>query len=63
MSWAYGIGAVAGGALFLQRCALLIRVPDRRNAMRAFFASLAQLTLLFLGALVDVALFSAPAAR
>jgi protoheme IX farnesyltransferase len=62
MGWAYGAGAAVGGAYFLQCCALLIRVPDRRNAMRAFFSSLAQLTLLFLGALVDVALAPALAA-
>jgi protoheme IX farnesyltransferase len=59
MGWAYGIGSGSGGALFLWRCAVLVRKPDRRNAMRAFFASLAQLTALFLGALADVGIASA----
>jgi len=63
MGWAYGIGAATGGAYFLRRCVVLIRNPDRRNAMRAFFASLVQLTLLFVGALVDVAISSALMAR
>jgi protoheme IX farnesyltransferase len=62
MGWTYGIGAAIGGAYFLHRCVLLIRVRDRRNAMRAFFASLVQLSFLFLGALADVALVSEPAA-
>lgn len=56
MGWAYGIGAVAGGAHFVERCAALVARPDRRSAMRAFFASLVQLVLLFAGALADVAM-------
>jgi protoheme IX farnesyltransferase len=63
MGWAYGLGAVTGGAIFLWRCIVLVRDPDHRNAMRAFFASLAQLTILFLGALADVGLASAAMAR
>lgn len=63
MGWFYAAGAVGGGAHFLHRCVILIGNPDRRNAMRAFFASLIQLVLLFAGALVDVVLTSSALAR
>jgi protoheme IX farnesyltransferase len=56
MGWAYAAGAAAGGLHFVIRSALLIRCPDRKHAMRAFFASLVQLTLLFVGAVADVAI-------
>jgi protoheme IX farnesyltransferase len=62
MGWAYAAGAALGGAYFVARTAVLVRRQDRRNAMRAFFASLAQLTLLFLGALLDVGLGGSSAA-
>jgi protoheme IX farnesyltransferase len=59
MGWSYAVGAAVGGAYFLHRCVVLIGTPDRRNAMRAFFASLLQLVALFAGALLDVGLGSA----
>jgi len=48
--------AVAGGALLVQRSWLLLREPGPRRAMGAFHASLSQLTLLLLGAILDGAL-------
>ena len=45
--------AVAGGAYFLYRSILLVREPTQKNAIRNFLASLLQLTLLLVGAIVD----------
>ena len=53
MSWLYGIGAVAGGAYFVYACLTLAREPGRGNAWRAFAASIVQLGLLMLGAILD----------
>jgi len=53
MSWLYGIGAVAGGAYFVYACLTLAREPGRSNAWRAFAASIVQLGLLMLGAILD----------
>ena len=55
MGWLYLAGAVAGGALFLRGSLRLVRDPGRRSAMANFHASLAQLSLLLLGALADAA--------
>jgi heme O synthase-like polyprenyltransferase len=44
---------VAGGAYFLYRSVLLVREPTQKNAIRNFLASLLQLTLLLVGAIVD----------
>ena len=52
-SWLYGIGAVAGGAYFVYACLTLAREPGRSNAWRAFAASIVQLGLLMLGAILD----------
>lgn len=54
--WAYGLGALLGGALFLRKTAVLSRAPVRANAMAAFFASMMQLSLLILGVWLDAAL-------
>jgi protoheme IX farnesyltransferase len=54
--WIYGVGAVAGGAFFVQRSVVLAREPTTRNAIRNFLASLLQLGLLLLGAIADGAL-------
>ncbi len=54
--WIYAICAIGGGAYFLRACAILVRDPVRRNAMRAFHASLAQLSLVLLGVMLDAAL-------
>lgn len=53
LGWAYGIGAATGGAYFVLRSYRLMREPGKRAAMANFFASLAQLTLLLLGAIGD----------
>ena len=56
MGWLYLAGAVAGGGLFLRGSLRLVRDPGRAGAMANFHASLAQLGLLLLGTLADVAL-------
>jgi protoheme IX farnesyltransferase len=56
MGWVYSACALAGGGAFLVRNLALVRDPSRATAMRCFHASLAQLTLLLLGALADSAL-------
>jgi protoheme IX farnesyltransferase len=48
--------AVAGGAYFLYRSVMLVREPTQKNAIRNFLASLLQLSLLLVGAIVDGAL-------
>ena len=42
-----------GGAYFLYRSVLLVREPTQQNAIRNFLASLLQLSLLLVGAIVD----------
>ncbi|PWB61187.1 MAG: protoheme IX farnesyltransferase [Bradyrhizobiaceae bacterium] len=49
----YGIGAGAGGAVFLWKSYLLHRAPTKKNAMANFFASLLQLALLVAGVALD----------
>ncbi|MDQ5877276.1 MAG: heme o synthase [Pseudomonadota bacterium] len=49
----YLASAVAGGALFIQKTWLLTRNPVRKAALGAFHASLIQLTLVLLGAIID----------
>jgi protoheme IX farnesyltransferase len=53
MGWLYGIGAIAGGAFFVHACIRLVRKPGRSNAWRAFAASIVQLGILMLGAILD----------
>ncbi len=53
MGWLYGIGAVAGGAYFVYASLTLARRPGRSNAWRAFAASIVQLGVLMLGAILD----------
>ena len=56
---AFGLGAiylaaaVAGGALFVHRSLALVRDPSPRPAMANFHASLVQLGMLLIGAIVD----------
>ncbi|MBA4260533.1 MAG: protoheme IX farnesyltransferase [Comamonadaceae bacterium] len=52
----YGAGALAGGTVFLHRAWVLMRRPGRGTAMRCFFASMAQLSLLLLAAMLDAAM-------
>ncbi|MCC6718218.1 MAG: protoheme IX farnesyltransferase [Acetobacteraceae bacterium] len=53
LGWIYLAGALLGGGLFLQRSIALVRSADTATARRTFHASLVQLSLLLLGALVD----------
>jgi protoheme IX farnesyltransferase len=56
MGWIYLISAVAGGGFFIYHNILMVRDPSPRVAMKSFFASLLQLVLLLIGAVVDVLL-------
>ena len=58
LSWLYLVTAIGGGAYFLVMSAKLVREPCRRTAMANFHASLAQLTLLLIAAIVDATLLS-----
>jgi len=49
----YGLGAVAGGGLFLSMSIALYRDPTPKAAIRNFLASLAQLGLLVAGVVLD----------
>lgn len=53
MGVVYLVGAVLGGALFLKKNIDLVRRPDAATAMRCFHASLAQLSLLLVAAMID----------
>ena len=53
MGWIYAVGAVAGGAYFLFACVRLYVAPGVTNAWRAFAASIAQLGLLLVAAMLD----------
>ena len=52
----YFAGAASGGFLFIQKAWRLTREPNRKSAMVCFHASLMQLTLVLLGAIVDTQL-------
>ncbi len=56
LGWIYLVGALAGGGYFIHHALRLVREPSTKNGMRSFFASLAQLLLLLLFALLDAAL-------
>ena len=56
MGWIYLASAAGGGAFFIYHIILMVRDPSPRVAMKSFFASLAQLVLLLIGAVVDVLL-------
>lgn len=53
MGWIYGIGAAAGGSFFVAACIRLAVKPARDNAWRTFAASIVQLGLLMLAAILD----------
>jgi protoheme IX farnesyltransferase len=53
MGLLYGLGAGIGGAFFVWKSIALYRAPTKQNAMANFFASLLQLVLLVLGAVLD----------
>ena len=54
LGWIYLMSAIAGGGYFLYLNYAMIRNPVPRVAMRSFFASLLQLVLLLVGAVIDV---------
>jgi protoheme IX farnesyltransferase len=54
MGWLYLAAAAGGGGFFIYHNYLMIREPSPRVAMKSFFASLAQLVLLLVGAVLDV---------
>ncbi|MCP4874462.1 MAG: protoheme IX farnesyltransferase [Gammaproteobacteria bacterium] len=56
MSWIYLLAAAGGGGFFIYHNYLMIRDPSPRVAMKSFFASLLQLVLLLVGAVLDVIL-------
>ena len=58
MTWIYAVGAIAGGAYFLFACARLYVAPGVANAWRAFAASIVQLGLLLVAAMLDGLLVS-----
>ncbi len=56
LGWIYAAGALAGGTWLLVENVRMLRDPSRPVAMRNFFVSLAQLTLLLGAAMLDVRL-------
>ncbi len=56
MSWIYLAGAASGGFYFIYHNYRMIEDPSSRVAMKSFFASLVQLVLLLVGAVLDVLL-------
>jgi protoheme IX farnesyltransferase len=53
--WIYLGFALLGGGYFLRECVRLVVQPGRRQAMRAFHASLMQLSLVLIGVMLDAA--------
>ncbi len=53
LGWIYFACAATGGALFLKKSWQLTHTADRKAALGSFHASLIQLTLVLLGAIVD----------
>ena len=53
MSWIYAIGAIGGGAYFVFACFRLHVAPGVGNAWQAFAASIVQLGLLLVAAMLD----------
>ncbi len=56
LGWLYLVGALTGGGYFIYRSVLLVRDASPRNGMRAFFASLVQLIVLLVFAVLDAQL-------
>ena len=61
MGWIYLGGAAIGGIWFVERSLALVREPTRKMALSNFLASLGQLTILLVGALLDRWLLGGPA--
>lgn len=58
MGWIYGAAAALGGVWFIGKSVALVRAPSRAAAMSNFHASLAQLSLLLVGSIVDSAVLA-----
>lgn len=56
LGWIYLLGAVSGGGYFLYQNLRLLKDTSRKVAMASFFASLGQLSILLICAVLDVAL-------
>jgi heme o synthase len=56
LGWLYLAGALTGGGYFIYRSLLLVQDPSPKNGMRAFFASLVQLMVLLIFAVLDAQL-------
>jgi protoheme IX farnesyltransferase len=56
--WIYLGFAAVGGALFVREALRLVAAPSRQTAMRCFHSSLAQLSLLLVGAMLDAAVLA-----
>ena len=56
MGWIYLAGAVGGGSYFLAKSVRLAQAPSRANAGANFGASLVQLSVLLVAAMIDAAL-------
>ena len=56
LGWLYLLGALAGGGYFIYRSLQLAQHPSTSNGMRAFFASLVQLMVLLVFAVLDAQL-------
>ncbi len=54
--WIVFAGALLGGVHFLRKTHALVRQPDRRTAMAAFFSSMVQLSALLAAVVIDAAL-------
>jgi protoheme IX farnesyltransferase len=54
MNWIYLAAALTGGGYFIYHNYLMMLNPAPRVAMKSFFASLVQLVLLLIGAVLDV---------
>jgi protoheme IX farnesyltransferase len=54
LGWIYLVGAVSGGSYFIYQNYKMILDPSAKVAMQSFFASLVQLVLLLLAAVLDV---------
>jgi protoheme IX farnesyltransferase len=58
LSWIYLAGAVSGGGYFIYTNLQMLKDPKPKVAMKSFFASLLQLVLLLVGAVLDVLILS-----
>lgn len=58
LGWIYFATALGGGTYFVAKSVALAKLPNRATAMANFHASLMQLSLLLLAAVIDRAVFS-----